>query len=385
MGWEYKEVIMSDRPKRPSLFRWILAAAASIGVGVMLFILQVTRHPMLLQSWSIWLLTCLPIVICLLLFSIQSYFFGLALGQWELLQHESLRVKQEWNYWAERYISVVSSCVLFPDKITASLLMNNAGNLEAQWGLIRRIDYLSKKTSQIYQAIHTLLNSIEQKVIALPIKEGLRITVLIDTPLNQRDSIRATLIEVWQDVFPNKPLPSYINITEQLSCSSLDLQLRQAKTDYELLLVIQLHGKDDYSDGLAIFLLATDDIEQKYNLKTIARILRPMLLDMDNLKTELEVFLYMQTTSHQTKDIISDSQKVITLLPEIFPVGEKYGVIWNTQDVRLIEMFMGISGPFSEWLIMALAVDCSNLNSTPSLAISVGGNWVTTVVPGYTV
>ena len=336
---------------------------------------------MSLQSWNIWFISLLPIFSYVFAFIFRCYYFWWVTGYWETVKQNALQLQRFDNLWAERYMAVIGSCVLFPDKITAPFLINHSKNLEAQWGLIRRINYLPEKPNLVDLAILTLLDSIEQTIIDLPSEDEIHITLVIDVPSEQRDEVCSSLIDGWSSTFPDKPVPKSIDITDRLSSDWIETQLSQGSIAYELLLVVQLQGKNDYSDGLAVFLLATDDTDEKYPLNSIARVLRPRPLDTAELASDLASFLRIQTLSHQTKNIIADSQKAIAMLPDIFLSGQKYGIAWRANDVLLLEMFMGTTGPFSEWLLMAFAIDVASLHSTPSLALSITGKWVTTVVP----
>lgn len=88
----------------------------------------------------------------------------------------------------------------------------------------------------------------------------------------------------------------------------------------------------------------------------------------------------MQAMSCQAKNIIGDSKEVINFLPAIFSVGNKYKIQCKAENIKLLGMFSGLTGPYSDWMMIAFSVDVSELASAPSLIISSAGGWIGSVV-----
>ncbi|MDP1265281.1 type VI secretion protein, partial [Klebsiella pneumoniae] len=78
-----------------------------------------------------------------------------------------------------------------------------------------------------------------------------------------------------------------ITVTGSFSLSEVEERLKQPVLTVNLLLVIQLNGGTAYSDGLAVLLLTSDDVAQRYHLPHSSRLLRPMPLDMTNFEDDI--------------------------------------------------------------------------------------------------
>ncbi|EAA8471445.1 hypothetical protein DUD99_16125 [Salmonella enterica subsp. enterica] len=380
MGWKYKEIIIPEKPLRPSFMRWGVFLVMSVGFCMALFILHATERLPLLKFWNIWLLSCFPLMLFLLGASLQSYIFGVKLRQWTLLTMEAARIDDEWRQWANRYISIVGRCVIFPDKMTAPFLFHHADKVEAQWGLAKRIDYLPESHGLIEQAIRSLLHGIKNAVNTLPVKAELHITVFTDFSRMQWEAIDALFPSIWDDIFPDRILPDTIRVTNEASCDKLERRLKTGEEYFELIMAMQLNGEGKYSDGLSVLLTGTDDMIQKYKINSIYKLLRPMPLNNENLEKDFSVFFKMQAMSCQAKNIIGDSKEVINFLPAIFSVGNKYKIQCKAENIKLLGMFSGLTGPYSDWMMIAFSVDVSELASAPSLIISSAGGWIGSVV-----
>lgn len=317
----------------------------------------------------------------LLAFSLRCYIYGIKLRQWDILNQETVRIKNEWEQWAMRYIAVVGGCVLFPDKITASFLFNHSESVESQWGLAKRIDYMPKCFPLTEQALHSLLYGIKNAIARLPSDAKLLITLLTDAYDGQSELITSLLSDKWKIIFPDKHLPDVVLVTENHVCDMFEHRMILAEEYFELLLVIQLNGDGRYSDGLAALLLGSDDMICKYKTHSVSRLLRPMPLDKENVEHDFSLFFNIQLPSRKAKVIIGDSKDALHLLPSVFSVGNECGIRCNAERSIFLEMFSGLPGPFSDWLGIAFAVDVSDFISSPVMIISNSGEWVNTVIP----
>ena len=66
-----------------------------------------------------------------------------------------------------------------------------------------------------------------------------------------------------------------------------------------IVLVLQLNGKENYSDGIVSFLFAADDVVKKYQLDEKARIFRPMVVVADRFDKDLDIFIDTQKNSRK--------------------------------------------------------------------------------------
>lgn len=381
MGWKYKEIIVPAKPQKPSFILYGIFLITAVGSGVALFIFHAANLFPLFQTWNIWLLSCLPVMFFLLAFSLRCYIYGIKLRQWDILNQETVRIKNEWEQWAMRYIAVVGGCVLFPDKITASFLFNHSESVESQWGLAKRIDYMPKCFPLTEQALHSLLYGIKNAIARLPSDAKLLITLLTDAYDGQSELITSLLSDKWKIIFPDKHLPDVVLVTENHVCDMFEHRMILAEEYFELLLVIQLNGDGRYSDGLAALLLGSDDMICKYKTHSVSRLLRPMPLDKENVEHDFSLFFNIQLPSRKAKVIIGDSKDALHLLPSVFSVGNECGIRCNAERAIFLEMFSGLPGPFSDWLGIAFAVDVSDFISSPVMIISNSGEWVNTVIP----
>lgn len=63
---------------------------------------------------------------------------------------------------------------------------------------------------------------------------------------------------------------------------------------------MQFNGQDKYSDGMAVFLLTSDDVARNYGLEGKCRLLRPMPLDKSRLPHDLTTFITTQVSAKKT-------------------------------------------------------------------------------------
>uniref|UniRef100_UPI001C60D53A type VI secretion protein n=1 Tax=Yersinia kristensenii TaxID=28152 RepID=UPI001C60D53A len=347
MGWERQKPFTTEQPTPPSSASWLLGAVLAVIASVLLFILHASGSLSVLNSINIWLLALTPLVFWILVFSLRGYLYGRELEHFQFLQHEARHAQQQWTAWAERYLAVSASCLLLPDHISAALLQQNARGLTQQQGLVRRIDYLTEDKRLPVTAIRGLLNGIENALLALPRELSLQVTLLTDEPEATRQDLFSLFAGCWQEKFPEHSAPSSLNITDHLSFHTLDERLKQPESTLQLVLVTQLQGGKDYSDGLAALLFTSDDVAQKYAIPHSVRLLRPMALDVSNLADELTLFLTTQTQARQTVSIVGDHQKWTASSATLIQIGNALGTVWRAEDIQTIETYCGIQGPFS--------------------------------------
>nr|ELX6145022.1 hypothetical protein [Cronobacter sakazakii] len=65
---------------------------------------------------------------------------------------------------------------------------------------------------------------------------------------------------VWHEYLTQPITSENLRITASLSFSAVEERLKKAELAAELILVMQLSGEENYSDGLAALLLASDDV-----------------------------------------------------------------------------------------------------------------------------
>lgn len=372
MGWDRQKPFITEKPSPPSLGRWLLAGVLSIIVGVLLFSLHATDRLIGLQTVNIWAVSTVPLIGWGLAFCVRSYMYGRDLSHYTFLQDEAQQAQQEWQTWAERYMAVLASCVLLPDVITVSYLANKPTDVEFQRGLVRRIDYLPQDKGVEYQAIMALLVSIQQALNSLPPDIELRATLLTDSDPAEYEQLRAVWVQCWDKVITTRFAPITLTLSADMPYSKIEDGIKNAITGAELILVLQLHGDENYSDGLAVFLLTTDDMAQKHQLPIQGRLLRPMQLNIEQAESELTLFMETQSLACRAGGILGDSTELMSLTPKIIPVGHRLGANFSAESVLIQESWTGIPGPFSAWLVAAFGLDFAYYYDMPYVVFSFG-------------
>lgn len=179
-------------------------------------------------------------------------------------------------------------------------------------------------------------------------------------------------------------MPDDITVTGSFSLSEVEERLKQPVLTVNLLLVIQLNGGTAYSDGLAVLLLTSDDVAQKYHLPHSSRLLRPMPLDMTNFEDDITLFLETQTVACHTPSVIGDAKKWTERSAALITQGGKMHTPWKAEDIALLEKWCGIPGPAAPRLLTALAADLVSLRKQPLLALfsSEQEHFISTITPG---
>ncbi|WMY72552.1 type VI secretion protein [Buttiauxella selenatireducens] len=370
MGWERQKPFTVEPPVPPSSGAWLLSGVLAVITAVLLFILHASGRLSVLSVVNIWLFSLTPVLLWLIIFSIRGYFYGRDLDRYQFLQHEAQHAQQQWTAWAERYLAVMASCVMLPDHISAALLQQNAKGLTQYRDLVRRIDYLPPDKPVFSTAMTSLLAGVEAAVLALPAELPLQVTVLADVPETSRQNLHAQFADGWQAMFPARPGPSSLTIADKLSFHTIDERIKQPEETVQLVLVVQMQGNESYSDGLAALLFTSDDVAHKYSLSHPTRLLRPMQWDVAHVAQELELFLTTQTQALRTVGILGDAQKWTESSSELLSTGNAQGTPWGPDDIRTIETFCGIQGPFSPWMTAALAADFVRIGRQSWLALS---------------
>lgn len=383
MGWERQKPITITKPVPLAIGRWLVVGLLAAMVSILLFSLHAMNQLMGLQQLNIWLVSVVPLGCWLLFFSARGYFFGRELSQYAFLQDEANHAQQEWQRWAERYMAVQASCILLPDEITVPYLASHPKDLEMQYGLARRIDYLTGEGSQEARAMTALLGSLEPALNLLPQHIALHATILTDVPEEDFGELRALWQQCWTGKITARSTPE-LSLLAAKPYVALDGWLRSASTGAELILVLQLRGAARYSDALAAFLLTTDDEAAKYRLPTVGRLLRPMPLVPEKMENELAQFLETQRLACKADKLLADSSQLMPLNAQIIPTGQRYGAGFTVDSILIQEAFSGIPGPFSAWLVAALGLDFVYYYNVPSIVISLSSQdeVLSTVSPG---
>ncbi len=209
----------------------------------------------------------------------------------------------------------------------------------------------------------------------------MQVTLVTDMP---DSGLSESFTRVWTSLFPQRAASDDITITPVFSMGWVEERLKQPDLTVSLILVMQLCGGDTCSDGLAALLLTSDDVAQKYRLPHPARLLRPMLLDMDKFEEDLTLFLETQTIACRTARVLADSCNWEKVAAPLMTVGSEHGAGWDPAGRMLLEKWCGIPGLAAPWLLTALAADLVTLGNPSLLTLFSSGEerFISTVTSG---
>lgn len=384
MGWDRQPPDVVEAPAPLVLGRWVLAAAGAVLACVLLFLLYASERVPHLQALNVWALSGSPLLIWVLAFAARAYVYGGALSHHQFLEEEAQGAQQSWQDWAQRYLAVHASCVLLPDQVSASVLNQGRPNLPPRTGLARRIAALPAQAAERAQAgLQLLFPALESALQALPAEQELRVTLLSDVEPGQYEALRNAWLQNWATA-TRRSQPSTVTLAAELSYQWIDEKLKTASAAFELILVLQVHGEAAYSDGLAALLLCPDSLALALELPVEGGLLRPMPLDINQLKSELALFLQTQTSARQATGLLADSADWQPLTGKLIAAGGTHGASLKVEQQWVQELLCGLPGPFSSWLVAALGVEMARHQRRPLVVLTQedSRHWISTVTMG---
>jgi hypothetical protein len=381
MGWDRQPPQLAKTPAPLSLGRWVVAASGAVLVGILLFLLHASEQLPQIQEFNIWALTASPLLICVLAFGARAYFYGGAVSHQQFLDEEAQAAQEAWANWGQRYMAVHASCVLLPDQVSASALVQG---LPPRTGQARRIVELpASKQDRAQAALKLLLPALAPALEALPKEIELRLTLLSDIDPSQYHGLRESLQCYWSDA-SRRPLPAMVSLAAELSHQWIEDKLKSASPVVELLIVLQVQGEAAYSDGLAAMLLSPDHLAKALNMPVQSGLSRPMPLDIDKLDVELPAFLQTQTSALQATGLLADRAEWQETMAKVMSASFVQGASLNPEQQWVMETVCGLPGPLNSWLATALAVEAVRLQPQPLLALikDQSQRWISTVTKG---
>lgn len=375
MGWERTKALTSELSPPPSLMWWLLAGATMMIVGVLLFILHASVMVKTLSEFNIWWISLTPLGIWLFLFCLRGWLWGREVDEHAFLQKEADLGQKQWEVWAERHLAILGSGILLPDGVTADAILGATGDsLPSRGTLTRRI-------SDTSTPVKYCLSGVQKALQDLPQDLPLSVTIVTDLPTA---CLVETFSTVWSTLFSERRIPNDITVTDTLSLNHVEERLKQSVLTVDLILVMQLCGNETYSDGLAALLLTSDDVVQKYHLPHLARLLRPMPLDMTAFEQDISLFLATQTAASGTARVLGDALLWETFSAPLMTVGAAHGTVWQPAERGMLEKWCGVPGPLAPWILTALAVELVSLRKESLLTLFSSGeeHFISTVTSG---
>ena len=377
MSWERQKSTVSKKPEAPSFVLWFMLGVVAVVGSVMLFVLHANKLSGPLQAFNIWVVTASPIVIWFFFLCLRAWVFNSAFDKHEFEANEADYAQQQWTEWAGRNIAVLHSSVIFPEALTPSRFLQASAEQMQHTTLTQHFHHPAPENS-----FSQLLECASDALARIPSDLPLSVSLLTDSqedPLKLQDEFA----KVWQDTVPLRPVP-ILNIQTAKTFIWLEERIKSPTLDVDLILVHQTQGKGCYSDILASLLLTSDDVATKYKLSLNARLLRPMALDMAISEKSLDTFFSTQTQACATASIVGDRVEWGKAFSDLLAATQDYGGHWKPEQLHWLEKYAGLSGPFSPWIMAAVASDIVNIQKADCLMLSTDGEqkFINTVQTG---
>ncbi|MFP2166981.1 hypothetical protein ACLEYI_18715 [Enterobacter ludwigii] len=377
MSWERQKSTVSGKPEEPSFVLWLMLGVVAVVGSVMLFVLHANKLSGPLQAFNLWVVTASPIVIWFFFLCLRGWLFNSAFDKHEFEANEADYAQQQWTEWAGRNIVVLHSGVIFPDALTPSRFLQASAEQIQHTTLTRHFHHLTPENG-----LSQLIECASDALAKVPSDLPLRATLLTDS---QADSLtlQDDFAKVWQDTVPLRPVP-VLDIRTTKSFIWLEERIKSPKLDVDLILVHQTQGNGRYSDILSSLLLTSDDVATKYQLTHDACLLRPLSLNMGDIDKSLDTFFSTQTQSCATENIIGDQAAWGDSFPDLLEAAAIYKGHWKPEQLHWLEKYAGLSGPFSPWVMAAVASDIVNIQKADCLMLSTDGEqkFINTVQTG---
>ncbi|WP_235154313.1 hypothetical protein ACQCLI_13745 [Pseudomonas nitroreducens] len=384
MAWNRQPPEVVAEPAPLSMPRWLGAALLAAVVGMGLFVLVASGRIPELAGFNIWMLAGTPLLIWLLAFAVRSYTYGGALSHFQFLEDQAGEARSAWNQWAQRHFAVQSACVLMPNQVSAAVIAQGNSGISPCFDVALRITALPLRANERALAgLEMLMEGLAPGVASLPVDRALQVTVLSDLDADGLEAFRVAWGKAWLKAVPGRSQvkPTFVS---ELSLQWLEDNLKAPGSAIELILVLQVNGAKAYSDGLAALLLCPDALAQEWDLPVQGRLLRPMPLDVEQLDTEIPLFLETQLAARNAIGILADSAQWRPSLGSLLSMGSAQQVKFQVGQQWIQESLCGVPGPFSAWLLAALGLEMSRHFQQPLVLLSQepAQRWISTVATG---
>ncbi|TNH44870.1 hypothetical protein [Photorhabdus luminescens] len=377
MSWNKPVIAIQQEPVSPVLWHWLVSGMLIICIGMTCYVLW--SGYIRLQQW--WIIFGTVGIIWLAAFGLRLYLFGYQLGIYHFWHQERQYIDREWQDWASRYMSVLHNSVFLPEKITAGTIVQEETKIAAQYGEKKVIDYFSWSENKWRDSVQILLHSAEKAISDIPPDRPICATVITHFPEQEYGKLKMILQENWQSIFPfRKPL-SQLDLVPYLSAMNIEHWLKDPASEVQLLILLQIENTGQFSEGLGILLMATDDLAQKFELTEKARIYRPMEIDSENFEQQFKTFINTQLSAKEAVGMLGGDNDMYSYTSQIMPVIKEQNAALKLERIKNIEKFIGLVGPGAYWLATGLAIDLSQYHSGNYLVLAKNDrNWTVNTV-----
>jgi hypothetical protein len=347
-------------------------------IGVLLFLLYAAVPA--LAAMNVWLLVAAPPLAILLAFAARAYRYGGALGEFEYQQAMAQDARHAWQAWGERRVAVLANCVMLPDQVSASALMQAGQALVSRSGQARRlVDLPAGHEERLQAAVEQVLAGLPFSLRALSAEHSMSVTLLTDVAPEHYPRLNDVWLRTWAELKTGRE-PVSVTLTDELPLQWIEDRLKNVSTTIELVVVLQVCGKSSYSDGLAGVLLCSDVLAAKHQLSFAASWLRPMPLEVKRVEEEFALFLRTQRHACQATALLADKAEWKPLVGRLL-AGGKDDITVGATEQWVTEIASGIPGPFSHWLAAALGVEMAHHRQQPLLLLTQerAQHWISTI------
>ncbi|XUA17680.1 hypothetical protein ACQVA2_13455 [Citrobacter sp. OP27] len=366
-------------PPEPSFTGWLLAGGVAAVVGILLFILDASGMVKALAVFNIWLLASSPVLGWFFLFCLRGWLWGRTVNEHQFLQKEAEYGQQQWEAWAGRYLAVLGSSILLPSGVTSDAIAKLDAADAPQ--LLSLTSHFNAKSATSTSLLELGLAGVQNAIAMLPATVPFNVTIVSDMISSDFET---RFRESWGRTYPERALTGSVSFCKTLSFAWIEERLKNPVFDIDLILILQQHAAEHYSDALATMILTSDDVAEKYQLPHSARILRPMPLDMSNFKTDMSLFLETQTIACLTSNVFCDYGNWNDWFAELITASQSHLTPWVPQEIDVLEKYNGIPGAGSAWLLATLLADIVSVSNKPVLGLFTSGTdrFVSTVTSG---
>jgi hypothetical protein len=374
MPWPIPELPSSEPPKSIDWRIWSLIFVAVFGLGsatvVLLWPQGRTTHSVVF--WT------LVIGVPLCLFAIM---FGAKLNDWEQrqLEHEerireNARLMSLWHDWANRGVFAVSATCL-PGGVDSTEEWEKPDYLlPVNLGRVRPLEWLKSIAAEKRRA--TIIALIADRFSAqISTLRSLHVLLLLDEKSVEEKAEWEATVRSTLAAYPIGLSVVCLPASEGLS--SLSNSIDQHEVPATLILAGQFWTAGThpgYSEGVAgILLRATQPAARSHdkNEFSCCRLLRPILSEADEVGPDLNSITQFQVVSNAVSGVwlsTLDKEAAFNLRLGISNCSPTKGAAIRDMDGAL-----GIPGPASPWLTLAIAIEMSLRSMKPQLAAILDG------------
>ena len=362
MSWSIPSVPPSQRPEAIKLYIWLPIFVVIMGIGaaaVLLFWPQ-DRSTHTPKFWL--LLVGAPASVCAVL-------FGMMLTRWERQQivaeeseREAARLAALWRAWARHHLGVVRAVAFLPTVQTAEQLV--AGEVAMPVNLQRSVGfYWGEKDKADIRRDRFLGLVVDRFADDLANVRSLEVVLILDgTSQAGAAQWKAESGRLLAEALPG--IACDIRVADATSCvARLEANLGQDQMPAQLIVAAQIWadaGENTFSEGGAAILLSPRTAGRSVSgvqLEELAgRICRPMTSQTSAMADDVSTMLNMQVAPDSLQQVWSSglNRACSTAMLSALSTGGA-----DSPTVVQLENALGVPGPVSGWMALALALEAA--------------------------